>query len=549
MIVKRKLAAAVATASVLAAVSAPAATADVIEVQSTSDTVDAGLVEGLLRPAFSAAQPGDSLRYTAVGTGKALDNAKNGLADVVITHAPSLEKQFALDGYSLEPAGRAIFYSDYIILGPRDDPAGVLRAAPHDAISALEAIAAAGAAGRATFVSRGDNSGTNVQEQIMWRMTGDAVEKQAAVNGRTDARRAEPGSNETYPAWYAKTNKTQAANLEDAEACQYANGNCYTMVDRGTFNNLVTRGVLVRLAIVSQNNAGDARGGKDLLINPFSAYIVKPESVAGKNKVVNVAAARRFVDFLVSPSFQAAVDSWPTATDPAFRADAYPSVTLAAGLPPTATAGSTVPLSIALANKQPGAPVVTGMPVQLQQSTDDGATWADAGAPQLTDAAGRVAFAPAISATTRYRLSLPQFQATDWNMFSANVQELGVVTVAKTPDPTPIGRSAPRVTKAKLRPRSLTLTVSAAATVRATVSKRTAKRVSSNGRTRTVVRWVKVRSASGRARRAGTITLSWRRPLPAGSYRVVVVSRDAARHARRQTLTLKLRSGKKAARR
>lgn len=553
---RRCFVSALAVATVASGLAASPALADVIAVQSTSDTVDAGLVDGLLRPAFRAASPGDELDYTAVGTGKALDNAKQGLADVVITHAPSLEKQFALDGFSLEPAGRAIFYSDYVILGPRADPAGVLSGAPHDAVSALEAIAAAGEAGRATFVSRGDNSGTNVQEQIMWAMTGATVVKQLAVNGRGDTRRAEPGTGATYPVWYGKTNKTQAANLLDADVCAsatYPNGGCYTMVDRGTYNNLLNRSLLGSLTIVSQSNSGTARGGKDLLINPFSAYIVKPEAVAAR-RVVNVVAARRFIDFLVSPSFQAAIDTWPTATDPAFRADAYPSVTLAAGIPPTATAGATVPLSIALANKQPGAPVVTGMPVQLQQSTDGGATWADAGSPQLTDVAGHVSFAPAIATTTRYRLSLPQFQSTDWNMFSANVQELGVVSVPKTPDPTPIGRRradrvAPRVSKGKLAARSLTLTVSEAASVRTTIAKRTVTRVRRNGRLRTVIRWTGVRSASATARRAGTVTLRWRRPLPAGSYRVAVVTRDAARNARRQSLRLQLTSGKRAARR
>ena len=102
-----------------------AAQADTIRVQSTTDTVDAGLVDGLLEPMYAQAQPGDTLDYVGVGTGRALDNARRGIADVVITHAPSLEQQFVTDGFSLEPSGRAIFYSDYVIVGPRADPAGV----------------------------------------------------------------------------------------------------------------------------------------------------------------------------------------------------------------------------------------------------------------------------------------------------------------------------------------------------------------------------------------------------------------------------------------
>src|SRR6476469_4590729 len=115
----RVIALALASLALLAA----SAHADTIRVQSTTDTVDAGLVDGLLRAAYAQAQPGDTLQYTAVGTGKALDNARAGLADVVITHAPSLEARFVADGYSADPFGRQIFYSDYVIVGPRSDPA------------------------------------------------------------------------------------------------------------------------------------------------------------------------------------------------------------------------------------------------------------------------------------------------------------------------------------------------------------------------------------------------------------------------------------------
>lgn len=558
-----------ATAGVALALAAPLAHADTIRVQSTTDTIDAGLLDGLLRDAYARAQPGDTLDYVGVGTGRALDNARAGLADVVITHAPSLEKVFVQQGFSLESAGRAIFYSDYVIAGPQSDPAGVAAKAPHDAIGALEAIAEAGADGRASFTSRGDNSGTNVQEQLMWGLTDSSVTKSQGSNAGSDARRFEPtrtaGAVGDYPTWYGKANRGQAATLELADVCPTAtfpNGNCYVMVDRGTFNRLFNSGRLTTLRIVSQNNAADARGGKDLLINPFSAYIVKPEAVADRY-TVNVPAARRFIDFLVSPSFQAAVDTWPTATDPAFRGDAYPSVRAILPLSPTATAGSAVTISLAFANKQPGTPVVTGMPVQLQQSTDNGATWTNAGAPQPTDVAGNATFAPTIAgapgAVTRYRVSLPDFQATDWNMFTASVQDVGAVSVVATPAPTPIDerrpqpapadRTAPRASKAKLAARGLTLRVNEPATVAVTVTKRTVRRVGRGRRARTVVRWVKVRSGSTRARKAGTVTLRWGRALGAGRYRVALRLRDDAGNRRTQTITVTLKAQKRAARR
>ncbi|MDO8184726.1 substrate-binding domain-containing protein [Conexibacter sp. JD483] len=542
-----------AAAGVALALAAPLASADDIRVQSTSDTTDAGLVEGLLRGAYAAVQPGDTLAYNAVGTGKALENARAGQADVVITHAPSLEAQFVADGYSLEPAGRAIFYSDYVVVGPADDPAGVAATAPHDAVAAYEAIAAAGADGRATFVSRGEDSGTNVQEQIIWGLSN--VTKSAARTAGSDRTRFEPTRTADtvgdYPAWYVKTDKKQGANLRDTDACVHPNGGCYTMVDRGTFNNLLDRGEITRLKVLSENNSAEARGGKDLLINPFSAYIVNPDKIPA----VNVAAARRFIDFLVSPAFQSAVDVWPTATQPAFRADAFPSVR--ATLPPTATAGAAASFTVAFANKQPGAPAVVGMPVQLQQSTDNGASWSDAGAPALTDGTGNASFAPTVNATTRYRVSLGLFKATSWNAFSPSVQELGTIGVTPVPDPTPIDRRPalakdtvkPKVSKPAFTNRSLTLTVSEAATVRATVRKRTVKRVRVKGKPRNKVVWVAVRSLSGRTTRAARLKLTWKRPLPGGTYRVGVRVTDRAGNSRSQTLALLTVPAKKAVRR
>lgn len=530
---KRPACAAIALALLAVLAIASAAAADTIRVQSTTDTIDAGLVDDLLKPMYAQVQPGDTLQYVGVGTGRALDNARNGLADVVITHAPSLEQQFVAGGFSLEPAGRAIFYSDYVIVGPSDDPAGVGAAAAHDAIAAFEAIARAGAGGTATFVSRGDNSGTNVQEQIMWGMTS-GVQIQRASNAGSATDRFEPGTGGSYPAWYAKSNKGQAANLQDADVCSagtYPNGGCYTLVDRGTFNRLLNNGTITHLAIVSQLNDASARGGKDLLINPFSAYIVNPDAVRALT-TVNVPAAQRFLDFLVSKQFQDAVDAYPTMTDPAFHADAFPRMTLGAPLTATATAGTQLTLHLSFANRQPGAPAVNGMPVQLQTSTDGGAHWSDAGAAQSTDANGGVTFAPTIAHTTAYRVALPRFQATSWNAFSPSTQDIGVVTVAATPAPRPLDHTAPRIRAIVLRSRALTLRINERATVRVTISKRIVRHIRRHGHRRTVVTYRVVRTVSVSAAPAGLVTLHWPRSLPAGSYRVGLRATDAAHNTR-----------------
>jgi tungstate transport system substrate-binding protein len=118
----------------LASLVAPAAAhaSDVI-VQGTTDVRDAGLLDDVIVPGFHSAYPQYTLKYIAVGTGQAITNAEAGQGDAVLTHAPTQEAQFVSAGFSDAPFGRAIFYSDYVIIGPQDDPAGVLSGAPHDA--------------------------------------------------------------------------------------------------------------------------------------------------------------------------------------------------------------------------------------------------------------------------------------------------------------------------------------------------------------------------------------------------------------------------------
>ena len=157
--------------SIVALALPAAASASDVVVQGTTDVRDAGLLDDVIAPGFHKAYPQYTLMYIAVGTGQALTNAEAGRGAAVLTHAPSLEAQFVAGGFSKEKFGRAIFYSDYVILGPNNDPAGVLSGAAHDAAHAFELIASAGAAGKANFVSRGDNSGTNVEEKAIWKLT------------------------------------------------------------------------------------------------------------------------------------------------------------------------------------------------------------------------------------------------------------------------------------------------------------------------------------------------------------------------------------------
>jgi hypothetical protein len=207
-------------------------------------------------------------------------------------------------------------------------------------------------------------------------------------------------------------------------------------------------------------------------------------------------------------------------------------VTVTTPLAATATARAHLTLSLELANRQPGTPLVSGMPVQLQQSTDGGADWSDVGAVQATNASGDVTLAATIASTTVYRISLPRFQATSWNAFSPNTQDLGVVGVAAPPAPRAIDRRAPRLSRIVLGRRLVTVRVSEAAKLRATVSKRVVRHVRRNGRMRTVVTFRPARVVRVRATRAGLVTLRWSRALPAGSYRIGLRATDAAHNVR-----------------
>jgi len=141
---------------------APAGAERTIRLATTTSTENSGLLKALL-PHFER-ESGYKVHVIAVGTGKALRMGRDGDVDVVLVHAPAAERQFVADGYGIER--RDVMYNDFVIVGPRADPAGI-RTAP-DAAAALTRIAAR----RAPFISRGDDSGTHQKELELWRAAG-----------------------------------------------------------------------------------------------------------------------------------------------------------------------------------------------------------------------------------------------------------------------------------------------------------------------------------------------------------------------------------------
>ncbi|MFL5863454.1 MAG: substrate-binding domain-containing protein [Solirubrobacteraceae bacterium] len=402
----------------------PVARADsptTLTVVGTSDLQDSGMVTKLITPMFEKQFPQFTLRYVSVGSGVAINDAESGVASVLIVHAASLENQFVAQGFSTERFGRAVFYGDYVLLGPASDPAGVLSGAPHDMVGAFAKIAAAGAAGRADFVSRGGTPGTTVQEHAIWALDAGtpglslcAVSAAngggtAPSNGGDSAGSTPCPTSSQNPSWYHTTGLTQGPNIEAANTCNFTNAanngrnDCYVFTDRGTFQCLedptcsAGSAAPANLKIVTRDNSPTAQGGQTLLINSFHAYAINPQRFAGNPNVqINSTAAMDFLNFLTAPSFQAQLKTFLAGThDPPFIADASPAIT-ASRLPKKVTGGRKLTVKGTIANLVPGTPALASKTVTVSE-VGSGLAAGIPIASGKTDATGnyRITFSPA----------------------------------------------------------------------------------------------------------------------------------------------------------
>ena len=241
------------TALVLAILPLPAdAQRPPVILSTTTSTQDSGLLDVLV-PMFER-QTGYSVKTIAVGTGQALALAARGEADVVLAHAPGLEKKYVADGKMLNR--RLVMYNDFVIIGPADDPAKVK--GTKKAADAMRAIAATGS----RFVSRGDNSGTHTLEKALWKEAG--VEPQAG--------------------WYIESGQGMGATLGIAD-----DRKAYTLTDRGTYLAFQKR---VRLPILLE--------GDRPLLNIYSVMEVNPSN----GPRINTVGGHVFADFMVSSDVQ-----------------------------------------------------------------------------------------------------------------------------------------------------------------------------------------------------------------------------------------------------
>jgi len=259
----RKRSTLLALAGVLAgALLAPLAQAQdkFIVLASTTSTEQSGLFKHLL-PQFTQAS-GIAVRVVAVGTGQALDMARRGDADAQFVHDQPAEEKFVAEGFGLPR--RPVMYNDFVLIGPKSDPAG---ARGKDIAAALKRLGATGGA----FISRGDKSGTHSAELRQWKLAG--IDLASAK-----------------PAGYKECGCGMGQALNIA-----ASTNAYVLSDRGTWLSFKNRG---DLGIVVE-------GDKELF-NQYGVIVVNP----AKHPHVKKDLAQAFSDWVVSPAGQAVVASY-----------------------------------------------------------------------------------------------------------------------------------------------------------------------------------------------------------------------------------------------
>jgi len=242
----------------------------VLRLATTTSTENSGLLKSLL-PAFEKSS-GYKVHVIAVGTGKALRMGQDGDVDVVMVHARTDEDKFVAAGYGINR--RDLMYNDFVIVGPKRDPAGI--GAVKDPAAALARIAAKEAA----FISRGDESGTYKKEQALWQ----------AADIKPQGK------------WYRSIGQGMEQALQIASEMQG-----YTLADRGTW-----------LALRNKLDLDLLVQGDNRLFNPYGVIAVNP----ARYPDVNYQGAMAFIAWLTSPEGQNQIAAFKIDGDSLFFPDA-----------------------------------------------------------------------------------------------------------------------------------------------------------------------------------------------------------------------------------
>jgi len=223
-----------------------------LKMSTTTSTEDSGLLKVLLPPFEKANNV--KVDVISVGTGKAIKLGENGDVDVIFVHARPLEDKFVAEGYGVDR--RDVMHNDFIIIGPKDDPAKVKEA--KSAVDAFKRIAEA----KAEFISRGDESGTHQKEKEVWKAAGIKPEGK----------------------WYMEAGQGMGQVIQMAY-----DKKAYTLADRGTYLSYVGK---IETPILFE--------GDKVLANPYGVIAVNPQKSPG----VQFELAKKFIDYLTSPEGQ-----------------------------------------------------------------------------------------------------------------------------------------------------------------------------------------------------------------------------------------------------
>lgn len=260
--------------------SPPQAAAPHLLLATTTSTRDSGLLDALL-PDFER-QYGVFVDVVAVGTGQALKLGEDGNADVLLVHARALEDDFIAAGHGVRRED--VMYNDFVIVGPRSDPAAI--GGGRDAAQAFAKIADS----QSPFVSRGDDSGTHSKEKIVWR-----------------AADIDPAGIEPASDWYISAGQGMGAVLTMADEQR-----AYTLSDRATYLARTLEGT--QLVILTE--------GDPILFNPYGVIAVNPN----KNDQIHNDLANQFIDWLISVPVQEQIGQFGVAEfgAPLFTPDSQP---------------------------------------------------------------------------------------------------------------------------------------------------------------------------------------------------------------------------------
>lgn len=240
-----------------------------LRLATTTSTDNSGLL-AVLHPPFEK-ENNIKVDVIAVGTGKALRLGRNGDVDLVMVHAPAAEKDFVAKGFGVDR--QSVMHNDFVIIGPKDDPANMKTADTLD--EAMQRLAKSGS----QFVSRGDDSGTEKKEKLLW--------KSAGIVPQGD--------------WYLAVGQGMGAVLQISN-----DKNAYTLTDRGTY-----------LAFKNKLDLGIIYEGAPNLLNPYHVILVNPK----KHPYVKTDLAKRYVDFIRGPEGQAIIANFKINGEQLFHPD------------------------------------------------------------------------------------------------------------------------------------------------------------------------------------------------------------------------------------